>query len=77
MPWIFKLHVLTDSADELNFDAGMLEPLAIFGSDGNSSFDRLSIHVQGSLFPPILIQFDIHHRPVIGVLEDDVDIDWG
>jgi hypothetical protein len=68
---------LTDRANELNLDTRVLEALAIFGTDSDSSLHRLAIHVQRHLLAAVLVLLDIDHCPVIGILKHDVDVDRG
>jgi hypothetical protein len=53
----------------------MLEPLAILGTNSDSAFNRLAIHKEGCLLATVLVELNIDHRTIIGVVEDNVDID--
>lgn len=65
---------LTYGTNKLDFDPRVFQSLAIFGSDRYCSLDGLSIHIQWGLLATILVELDINHGPVIGVLEDNVDV---
>ncbi|KAL8303673.1 hypothetical protein RB597_004906 [Gaeumannomyces tritici] len=65
-----------DGADELHLDARVLQPLAVLGPHRHGALDRLAVHVERRLLAPVLVQLDVHHGPLVAVLEDDVDIDW-
>jgi hypothetical protein len=53
----------------------MLEPLAILGTNSDSAFNRLAIHKEGCLLATVLVELNIDHGTIIGVVEDNVDID--
>lgn len=64
----------TYCAHELHLDARVLQPLAIFGSDSHGSSHTLAIEVEGRLFPPVLVELHVYRLPVVGVLENNVDV---
>lgn len=55
----------------------MLEAFAVLGPHGDGALDRLAIHVQGRLFTAVLVELDVDHGAVVGLVEDDVDVDGG
>lgn len=67
--------VLTYCADELHLDAGVLEALAILGPYCDGALDRLAVHIQGRLLPPIFVELDVDHGALVGILEDDINVD--
>lgn len=66
----------TYKSNELDLDTSVLEASAIFGSHSNSTFDRLSVLVQWSLFLSILVQLHVYGGPIIAIFKDNVNIDW-
>lgn len=66
-----------DGADELHLDARVLEALAVLGADRHGALDGLAVHVEGGLFAAVLVELDVDHGPVVGIFEDDVDVDGG
>lgn len=62
-------------ANELDFDARVLQSLAILGPHRHGALDRLAVHIQRSLLAPVLVQLDIHHGSLVSIVEDYVDID--
>lgn len=75
--YALRLGKFTNCPNELHFYPRVLQSLAIFGSNGDCALHRLAIHVQRDLFFPVLVEFNIDHSPLIGVLQDDVDVDRG
>lgn len=67
----------TNRADELYLDSGVLQPLAILGSDCHSASDGFTVHVDWSLFPSILIELQIDGGFVIVIVEDNVNVGRG
>lgn len=67
----------TNQTDKLNFDPSVLQSPSILGSNRHGTFHRFPIEVQRCLFPPILVELDINSLTAVGVLQDDIDIDWG
>jgi hypothetical protein len=65
----------TYRADELHLDASVLQSLAILWSDCHLSRYRLSIHIQGRFLAAVLVELDVHHLPVVRLIQDNVDID--
>ena len=61
-------------AHELHLDPRVLQPLAIFRSDGDGALDRLSVQVQWRLFSSVLVELDVYCWSVVGLGEDDVDV---
>lgn len=55
----------------------MLQALPVLGPDCNCALDGLAIHVQRGLFAAVFVEFDVDHLPVVGIVEDDVDVDGG
>ena len=68
--------IRTNGAYKLDFDACMLEPFPILWSYCHSPLYRLSVHIERRLFSPILLHLHINHCPLVGVIEDDVDVQW-
>ncbi|TLD22838.1 hypothetical protein PspLS_07353 [Pyricularia sp. CBS 133598] len=64
-------------ADELHFDPRVLEPLAVLGPNRDRALDGLAVHIERRLLPPVLVQLNIHHRPVVAIFEDDVNVHRG
>ena len=60
--------------DELHLDARVLEPLVVFRPYRDRPFDRLSIRVERCLLDPVLVELHVDRGPIVGVLEDDVDV---
>lgn len=67
----------TYCANELHLNSGVLEALAILWPHGDGALDRFPVHVQGCLLAPVLVELDVDHGTVVGVLEDDVNVDGG
>lgn len=69
------LFARTYRADELHLDARVLQPLAVLGPHRNGALDRLAVHVQRGLLAAVLVQLHVDHGALVGILEDDVDVD--
>jgi hypothetical protein len=67
--------VRTYRADKLDLDTGMLKPLAILGTYSDSAFDRLAVHKERRLLATVLVELDIDHGTIIGIVKDNVDVD--
>ena len=55
----------------------MFEALAIFRTHCDSTLDGFTIGVEKHFFPLVFLELHVDSRPVVGVLEDDVDVDGG
>lgn len=55
----------------------MLQALPVLRPDSNCALDGLAIHVQRCLFAAVFVELDVDHLPVVGIVEDDVDVDGG
>ena len=64
----------TNRADELNLDSGVLQPLAILGSDCHCALDRFTIHVHWSFFSSVLFQLQIDGGSVFVIVEDNINV---
>lgn len=47
--------IRTYCANELDLDAGVFQPLAILGTYCHGTLDRLAIHIERCLLPPVLV----------------------
>lgn len=65
----------TYRADELDLDAGVLQSLAVLWPDCDGALDRLAVHVQRGLLAAVLVQLHVDHCALVGILQDDVDVD--
>ena len=64
----------TYCANELDFDACVLEPLAIFWSNRHGALHALAIGVQWGLLNSVLVELDIDGWPVVAFFENYVDV---
>ena len=63
-----------NGAHELHLDAGVLQPLAIFRTDGDCALDSLAIEVERAFLSPGFVELDVYRRSLIGVLQDNVNV---
>ena len=68
---------LTYGADEFHLDARVFEALAIFRTHSHGSLDGFAVSVEEDLFALVLVELHVDRRSVVGVFEDDVDVDGG
>ena len=65
----------TYRADELDLDARVFQSLAILWPHCDCTLDRFTIHVQRGLLAAVLVQLHVDHCALVGILQDDVDVD--
>jgi hypothetical protein len=53
----------------------VLQALAVLWPDCDGALDRLPVHVQRGLLAAVLVQLHVDHGALVGILQDDVDVD--